>query len=346
MQQSIEDINEKNEAIVRTCMISNAVYWTAHVAYLIFFLVLKCYVLVYINIGSILIYSSFFLLIKNKKYNLYARGCGVEILSYMTASTVLCGLDCGFHLCIIGLCIVAFYSGYFAKKVKVSRLPVIWSIFSCVVYIVLCSICHYYGPFCKLEYWAVSLLFIVHTLIVFGFITGYLWAFTQYVVRLEGRIKKESRTDKLTSIPNRYAMYNYLDSLDDKNKYMLSIFDIDNFKKINDIYGHLCGDYILKKIADIASRNSLTDFVARYGGEEFVLISTIDNSIEDTLKKIDRIRVAVETFDFEFEDQVIHATITFGVAEYTDGMTMDEWIEVADQKLYEGKNSGKNKLVF
>ena len=192
MQQSVEDKKEKNQTIFKTCLFSNIVYLVAHIAYLIFFLITKGYALVYINIASISIYLSFFLLIKYKMYGWYARGCGIEILTYMIVATILCGFNTGFHLCIIGLCIIAFYSSYFAtKSTRVSHVPVIWSAMSCLVYIALFFICRYTEPYYKLADWAVYVLFVIHTLIVFAFVTGYLWAFTKYVVKLEDRIRKE-----------------------------------------------------------------------------------------------------------------------------------------------------------
>ncbi len=346
MQQGVDDLREKNSTIKKTCIISNTVYLLAHLAYLILFLVTQSFVLVYINILSIVVYSCFYILIHFKKYKYYAIGCGVEILSYMVIATILCGFDPGFHLCIIGLCIVAFYSSYFSKKTKMSILPLIWSILSLIIYVTLFFICQRIDFYYHLEYWASSTLFIGHALVVFAFITAYLWAFTRYVVNLEDRIKKESRTDMLTTVPNRYALFNYLESLTDKHKYLLAIMDIDDFKKINDKNGHLCGDYILRSIAEIAKDNSKADFVARYGGEEFIVISLIEDSVENTASKLDRIRETVLNHSFEFENKVIKPTITIGVSSFTDGMSVDEWIDKADSKLYEGKKSGKNKLVM
>ena len=346
MQQSMEDEKEKKETILKTCIISNSVYLLAHIAYLILFLTTKSYIMVYLNVISVAIYSIFYILIHLKKYKYYALGCGIEILTYMVVATILCGFNPGFHLCIIGLCIVAFYSSYFSRKTKMSILPLVWSILSCVIYIALFFICQKIDLYYPLESWASSTLFIGHTLVVFAFITAYLWAFTKYVVNLEDRIKKESRTDMLTTVPNRYALFNYLDSLLDKHKYVLAIIDIDDFKKVNDKNGHLCGDYILRSIAEVARDNSKSDFVARYGGEEFIVISLIEESIENTVSKLDRIRETVENHNFVFENKKIKATITIGVASFLDDMSVDEWIDKADSKLYEGKKSGKNKLVI
>ena len=82
----------------------------------------------------------------------------------------------------------------------------------------------------------------------------------------------ESRTDELTQINNRYALYDYFNQDDDKSSKSLALFDIDDFKKINDIHGHIAGDYVLKLVAEIADEILTDTFLCRYGGEEFVAV--------------------------------------------------------------------------
>ena len=180
-------------------------------------------------------------------------------------------------------------------------------------------------------------------LIVFSFITIFLYVFVRYVLKLEKRIKTESRTDKLTQVANRYGLIEYVEALDDKNNYYLSIFDIDDFKLVNDEHGHICGDHMLFEIAEIAKNNSLDDFVSRFGGEEFVVITRID---DNALNKIEDIRRKIEEHVFNFNNLNLHATVTIGVSKYDEGMSIDDWIMKADKRLYDGKTSGKNKVVF
>jgi diguanylate cyclase (GGDEF)-like protein len=134
-----------------------------------------------------------------------------------------------------------------------------------------------------------------------------------------------------------------MDKLGDKSNYYLSIFDIDDFKVVNDEYGHICGDHMLVEIAEIAKNNSTEDFVSRFGGEEFIVITKID---DEAIKKIEDIRKKIEEHVFKFNGIDLHATITIGVAKYDEGMSIDEWIIQADKRLYDGKTSGKNKVVF
>ena len=342
--QSIEDKKAYNDVMLKTNILSNSIYLFAHISYLIFFIFTKCDALIYFNIGSVIFYSLLFLLIKARKYTLYADLCCVEIFIYMCTATILVGFKTGLHLCILALCIVAFYNGYFAEKKRGALIPAIWSIGSGIAYIALYFICNNVNPLYELEDWAYKLLFVVHAIIAFGFISFYLAVFARYAIKLEDRIKKESRTDKLTGVANRYDLYNYLDSLENKNEYILSMVDIDDFKKINDLHGHLCGDYMLKEIANILDESSNV-FTARYGGEEFIIISKKGDNMEDSYNEIDNIRLKIANNKFLFESRKINATVTIGIAEFKDDMTIDEWIKIADDKLYQGKKNGKNQVI-
>jgi diguanylate cyclase (GGDEF)-like protein len=123
----------------------------------------------------------------------------------------------------------------------------------------------------------------------------------------------------------------------------LLMFDIDHFKKVNDTYGHLAGDHVLKQLAStIHARIRREDLLARYGGEEFsVICPEIDH--EQALKLAEKLRSLVDATSFKFEDAVVPVTISIGVvtaaADVKDG---SELIRLADEKLYEAKESGRN----
>ena len=342
--QDIEEKRVQDAVIKKTCLSSNTLYLATHIAYLIFFLFLHLYILVYINIGSVIFYLIQYFVIKNKKYGIYARLCGVEIVSYMFVATLLCGFKAGFHLCIIGLCIIAFYTSYFNKKRK-AILPLGWSVMSLIIYLFLYFYCRFNETYYILDSWAEITLFVVHSLVVFSVITVYLNTFTSYALKLEEKIKKESRTDTLTKVYNRHALYDYLLTLENKDEYNLVILDIDDFKKINDTYGHICGDFILKEVARLSDNYSDDDFVSRYGGEEFVIILKSRGDFESSIKYVDGLRELIQNHEFIYDNKEIHLTITIGIAKYIKDISIDDWINTADMKLYEGKNSGKNKTV-
>ena len=194
---------------------------------------------------------------------------------------------------------------------------------------------------------ASTILFIFHIIIVFSFSTGFLWVLVNYTVKLDKKVRDESETDKLTNIPNRKGLENYFNKINgQENNYLLAFFDIDNFKVFNDINGHICGDYVLKEIARIAKENSIDDYVSRWGGEEFVVISKIEENLEETYQKIDNIRSSVEQFEFKYGRKKLKSTITIGIASFEEGFTLDKWINKADKKLYYGKHHGKNQINY
>ncbi len=159
-------------------------------------------------------------------------------------------------------------------------------------------------------------------------------------------------TDPLTRIPNRRSfMERALGELAcarRKNLYVHAIMcDVDHFKKVNDTWGHQTGDMILRGIAQIFTRNKReSDLFARYGGEEFVfLLSEISRA--DALKSAERLRKAVESYRFTFEDRKIPVTISLGVASFKgkDIPTIDAMITAADQNLYYAKDHGRNQVI-
>ena len=345
--QSIEEKKIHDNVIKKTCYTTDIVYMLLHIVYLLLFLISKKYEMAYVSLAGVLIYVLFIFLLKKDKYYAYAIGCGGEFILYMSIATIFCGFEAGFHLCIIGLSVVSFFTVYFSKKDgRISR-AIYWCIYSLIVYLGLYIYLSFNNSIYQIEKWLRMTFFIIHTFAVFSFVASYLVIFLNYAMKLEKKIMNESRLDKLTQIYNRYALYNYLESINDKTDYFLVILDIDDFKKINDVYGHICGDHILKEVASISySHLSNSNYiVSRYGGEEFVFICK-NNDKEAIFKEIDDLRIRIEKYIFNFNDIEIKLTVTIGIEKYTEGISNEKWISLADEKLYLGKNSGKNKTVM
>lgn len=132
------------------------------------------------------------------------------------------------------------------------------------------------------------------------------------------------------------------------NKLPLSIamIDIDYFKLINDKYGHLLGDLVLKDITNVIKNNirGKSDWIARYGGEEFLILFN-DTSKEDAYNLSKRIKSVVENSIFKYDDIEINITISIGIASLTSEIDdMDKLIRKADEKLYKAKRSGRNYI--
>lgn len=130
-----------------------------------------------------------------------------------------------------------------------------------------------------------------------------------------------------------------------KTPLSLMLFDIDHFKKLNDGYGHLAGDYALKTLAGVVHAALRTeDIFARYGGEEFGVILR-DTDGERAFLIAERVRRNVEAHEFVFETQRLPVTISVGVATLTDGnyASPKHLVKAADEYLYKAKHNGRNR---
>jgi two-component system cell cycle response regulator len=125
----------------------------------------------------------------------------------------------------------------------------------------------------------------------------------------------------------------------------LAMFDLDHFKNINDTYGHLAGDYVLKQLASVVKQKiRREDLFARYGGEEFAIILP-EISLATALTFSEKIRQLVEQQEFRFENTSIDVTISMGVATADDKIKeMEALIKVADENLYAAKAGGRNRV--
>ena len=159
-----------------------------------------------------------------------------------------------------------------------------------------------------------------------------------------------SKTDELTGLPNRRDMNetiaNEVGRVQRTHKPFCFIFiDIDHFKNINDTYGHACGDIILKSVAQtIRGLLRKYDVFARYGGEEFLALLP-ETDLEGAAVVAERFRRQVERMTVRYADFTIKITITLGVAKYDDRLGADRSIQMADKALYQGKESGRNRVI-
>jgi two-component system cell cycle response regulator len=160
-----------------------------------------------------------------------------------------------------------------------------------------------------------------------------------------------AETDPLTSCFNRRALMQKLEQeMDRAARYatMLTgmMVDIDNFKQINDTYGHLVGDRVLKQLANLLKREQRSvDIVARYGGEEFVVLLPETTSAESR-NFAERILRRVATYDFGEASRPVRVTISIGIASYPDERVSDgeSLLRLADTHLYRAKSDGRNRF--
>lgn len=161
--------------------------------------------------------------------------------------------------------------------------------------------------------------------------------------------RKKAMHDSLTGLPNRESYQQRLDQEVQRfqrygGKLSLMVCDVDLFKRINDTYGHLAGDKVLKIIAKSLQKNlRSSDFIARFGGEEFVALMP-ETSTDEALIVAEKLRKKIEESPFNFKKEPVQITVSFGISEIVEGESIDEVFNRADKALYKAKESGRNQV--
>lgn len=169
------------------------------------------------------------------------------------------------------------------------------------------------------------------------------------ILTMQRALRTMVETDTLTELFNRRSGHRRLKQIMAKaaytgRPYSVSIGDIDLFKRVNDTYGHDCGDMVLKAVADTL-RNHMRahGFAARWGGEEFLLV--FDNmTLEEAEASLNDLLSEIRSLEVPYNDQTVRLTMTFGVT-YGENIDEKDLLCRADSLLYEGKNSGRDKVV-
>ncbi|MFV9645731.1 MAG: diguanylate cyclase [Desulfobacterales bacterium] len=171
-------------------------------------------------------------------------------------------------------------------------------------------------------------------------------------IQLFEKTVKASRFDSLTGLYNRQSLDETLEreiNRAKRHEKELSIlfFDLDDFKEVNDSFGHQTGDEVLKQVAKIVLNEKRSeDFAARYGGEEIVVIMPETGKV-DSLVLGERIRQGVEEMKIDFKGHTVRLTISGGLASFPGNTTdVESLLKCADNALYRAKGSGKNNISF
>jgi diguanylate cyclase len=161
--------------------------------------------------------------------------------------------------------------------------------------------------------------------------------------------RQKALIDPLTGLPNRAAWTERLEQEVNAwhqrgNNLSLAMLDLDHFKRINDGYGHLAGDKVLKIIATVLRKHLRpNDFIARFGGEEFVLLVP-NSSLSDALAVGETLRAAIEACPFHFKGEPVTITVSMGMAQFQPGERSDLALKRADEALYRAKAAGRNQV--
>jgi len=175
---------------------------------------------------------------------------------------------------------------------------------------------------------------------------------TQALADANEALAKQARTDFLTRLPNRLAFSEQFQRCQTyavrwQRSMALVLLDIDHFKQINDLYGHDAGDYVLIQISQLLTqRLRKQDVAARWGGEEFILLLP-ETGVEGAVRLCEELRQSICQLSLNYQHHHIQLTGTIGVVVHTPlSDDLEHWYSCADQALYQGKRSGRDRVVL
>lgn len=328
----------------------------AHVTYFTLFWACGVWEMAVFNVGSILFYVSTILLVKRVKEKLnLVYAALAEIIAHATLATVFVGGKPNFAMFLLMIIPIAFL-----MPNKRKAIPFVIMGISMALYIALCFLDH---PFAaqRREFeqgkWAVIFLAINAVIGVFVLVyVTYIYTLINLYQESKLRVQNEqlrimASIDPLTKLNNRRAMGEVLKRIGSESdrsgkSYVLGLGDIDNFKKVNDTYGHDQGDLVLEEVANVI-REMVPESgcAARWGGEEFLFVIP-DSSLQEVAEKTEEILRTIRQREFKKAGESFFVTMTVGLSECKGLDGVEAAISKADQFLYYGKNHGKDQVVY
>ena len=261
------------------------------------------------------------------------------------------GWSSGIATVLVLLLVMNFFSGYRHSIVKI-----VYANALVVFHIGFFAVYHNRLAICALNYKDMRIVQGLNTFFVFLCISVICYIFSRDSQELEGKLVEyniqlvnQANTDPLTGLNNRRKTMEIIkDMLDDTQltAACICICDIDHFKNVNDTYGHDIGDKVLKSLAQTMVQ-TLDEkcFISRWGGEEFLIVFAHTNG-DEALFKLEGLRKKVSQLNFEVKDRSFKVTLTYGLTEYDFHSDIQTLIKEADNKLYIGKENGRDQIVF
>lgn len=317
---------------------------------------LKILPLFFFNICSVIIYVSGFCLIRRDIYLPVYYITYLEIILHSFVATICLGWQYGFAQYIIAIVPVGYYICYTLDIKQHKMLIATVSAFVAVLSFLSCKMLSFiWQPLYLIEnpVWEIA-LYIFNSICVFVFLIVFSLVFVFEIKITNNQLKHQNAvleqlasTDPLTGLYNRRSMDIFLSqAMESSSSFTLIMCDIDDFKKINDTYGHDFGDVVLQGIAKIVtSQIREQGYVCRWGGEE-ILILINNASLESVYRISENIRRNVESQIFEYNAERVHCSLTLGIAAHNKKDTVEETITQADYNLYRGKRNGKNMVIL
>ena len=228
-------------------------------------------------------------------------------------------------------------------------------LFLCVIRLALYFYCRMYAATIQLQIFYDIFLQVFTTVAVFFmlYLNGMMLARDSQIIerklmKYNKELQRAANTDMLTKLWNRLFLMQYMEKKVASPDIFLSIAigDIDFFKKVNDTYGHECGDEVLRTLAAVFKKEMEgCGVVARWGGEEFIFVFEGVNG-DEAMVLLDHLQRVVRDTVINYEGLQLKVTMTFGLVEYNTKLRLDENINIADERLYIGKEKGRDRIIY
>lgn len=329
----------------------------SHICIFLMFLYAKVYFMAAVNVVSMLLYIATFFIAKGGNYRFFYSLVYSEVCVHIILATVTIGDKAGFMMHWIAILSILYMCCYGFRTQPGSQgkfPPFVFEAISFVLFLALKFYCIVNEPLHPLSDNIYHMFYIMNYSITLFSVVLSLSIFITQALTLHGRLTQQnqllerlSTTDTLTGLSNRRIVMNFFESSKQEGIPFCAILgDIDDFKKINDTYGHDCGDKVLVMVSDIfRSCIREKDIVCRWGGEE-ILIILPHCALADAQKIADRIRNTLSASPISYQGQNIQVTMTLGVASSSEAANVDKVVQVADNNLYYGKRHGKNCVIL
>lgn len=328
-----------------------------HAIYMVIFIIEKSRILTRVNALLVVFYIIIGMAIRKAvRYGGIFTACTIAMTSFLISHYVILGPSFGFQYLSIGMIPFMFFLAYVnGAGVEIARKGSIASFVSLLGVTIGCSGIRY--PLINISEIARRATVFLNLFLTFFLSIQFMTEFVKRTYKEAGQLEnknldleKSANLDALTGLLNRRSIETYIDrafhmAKGEGTDFSFLMCDIDDFKHVNDTYGHDCGDQVLKSIANIIKNEVRPDdLVFRWGGEEIFIIVKAGGYIAKSVAE--RCRKAIEDSAVMYEDEEIKITITIGGVAYYQGATRDDLINRADKNLYEGKHNGKNQVVM
>ncbi|MBR4778178.1 MAG: GGDEF domain-containing protein [Lachnospiraceae bacterium] len=306
------------------------------------------------NILSVVVSSFCVGLCKNGHYLPVYVSLFLEVVIYSAISVYYIGWGCGSYFFLFSIVPIVIYFGCFFLKGSNRRIIVLMLILIFTMFVVLYVIYGKQTPKYSVNDTIREILFTFSAFAMFFAVVFYnaiyIYSSEDEKSSLEEknvRLSADALEDTLTGLLNRRGFLPKVDELIkvDGAHFCIAFFDIDNFKRINDSYGHDCGDEVLRHISSMVKKEMHGCEICRWGGEEFIILMK-DYDMAVAGQKMEYIRKLIESTPTVFYNKHISVTVTIGLEEYSDKYpNPEDIIKVADERMYYGKQHGKNIVI-